>query len=109
MKIDNTHILEGLEKDKPLKDQHEKQLCLGKALAEILLSAKASKFDKMKTFNLSQNFYNEKSTDVDASDLVTIKEIIEKDERYNALIDGQILNIFNNLKEEEKPKEETKK
>lgn len=110
MKIDNAYKLKALKKGKDLEDRDEEPILTGQAIAEIMLSAKApvNKFSKMKTFDLSQKFYNDKTTEIDASDLETLKAIIEADDRYNALVGGQLLKILADLKEDKEEEKEDK-
>jgi len=64
---------------------------VGKAIANILVTSKSKTFDSFKAFKMAEKFYNEKDVEIDEADFAKIKEIIEKDGQYTALITGQII------------------
>lgn len=98
MKINTQIVLKDL-KGKEVEDKGVKFM-LGDALSNILISAKEG--GKMKMYTLATKLANDKSVDVDASDLSMIKEAVRKTEIYNALVAGQCELILEDVKEEVK-------
>ncbi len=84
-------------KGEVVKDQDGEVVTLGKALSNIIISAKEG--GKMKLFIMGKKLFSQDKIDVDASDLALIKRTVESTEIYNALIAGQIEEILSNIKE----------
>lgn len=103
MKI-NTQIvlknLKGKDIESPSEDGSVIKFTLGDALSNILVNAKEG--GKMKMFTLAQKLANDKSVDVDASDLSMIKTAVKSTEVYNALFAGQCELLLEDVKEEKK-------
>lgn len=72
---------------------------VGLALANILLDSKMG--GKMKLFILAQKCFNDSEVTVDEADLSIIRESVEKTEQYNNLVNGQLLQLLNDVKNEE--------
>lgn len=82
----------------PLLDNEKKELTLGEALSNIVLSAEEG--GKMKLFILAKKFYENKEIDLDASDLALIKRVIASSKTYSgSLVTGQVELLLNELKE----------
>ena len=94
MKIETKITLKSLE-GKELKTEAG-NLTLGEALSNILISSEVG--GKMKLFTLAQKMYNDKSVEVDASDLSMIKECVKTTKIYNALVAGQVELILEDIK-----------
>lgn len=71
---------------------------VGLALSNILLDAKTG--GRMKLFILAQKCFDAKEIEVDNADLQLIKDSVEKTEQYNNLVNGQLLQILNEIKKE---------
>lgn len=85
MKIDTKIVLKDLSGKDIVSDG--KEFTLGHALSNILVSAKEG--GKMKLFTLAIKLHQEKSVEVDESDLAMIKTAVRSTESYTALISGQ--------------------
>ena len=84
-----------------LKDLSGKELpgenTFGQFLANILIQSKTG--GKMKMYTLATKLYNDKSVEVDASDLSLIKESIKTTEVYTGLVSGQCELLLEDIKE----------
>ena len=102
MKIKTDTILVGLDgKYIPISIDSPLPFSIGKAIANLLTIPKkgGKKFEPFKSYELAKKFYNNPEVEVDKADFAVLKEIVEKDENYSALIIGQILEQFENIKE----------
>lgn len=75
----------------------EKDLTLGEALSNILVSDESG--GKMKLFVLAKKLYENKSVDVDVSDLGILKNAVNATKIYTALVSGQVALILEELKD----------
>lgn len=105
MKINTKQAIKSL-KNEDIKTPEGTIFTIGTPISNILLESKDG--GKMKMFILAQKFFSDEIVDLDESDLILVKNAIEKTEQYNNLVTGQILQFLN--KEEVTPpkKEETK-
>lgn len=94
MKIQNTKVLVNLEGEALKVDKVD--LTLGKALSNVLLQDKVA--GKMKLFLLAKKLFEEKETEVDASDLGIINKAVQTAEIYNALVLGQVELLLSEIK-----------
>lgn len=95
MKIKTNQVLVNLGGE-PLKDS-EGEMTLGKALANIVISAKEG--GKMKLFILGQKLFTEKELEVDSADLNLLKQAVKNTEIYTALVAGQVEMLLEEVKE----------
>ena len=77
-------------------DGKELELTIGEAISNILVSAEEG--GKMKLWILGQKFYNDKSVELDASDVDLVKSSIDKTKIYKVLVTGQLLVLIDELK-----------
>lgn len=75
-------------KNEPIKINNE-EFTVGVALSNMLASKK-TEFDAMKAWLLAQRFFKEDSVEVDDSDLLKIKNMIEADDSFTPLVRGQL-------------------
>ena len=98
MKIKTSTILVGLNNE-PIKTDKNEDITLGMAIATIIISQpKSDKYDPLKSYVLSNKFYNEDEVDIDASDLSFVKDAIKATGVYTPLISGQLLLILEQTK-----------
>lgn len=89
--LDFNKQLLGLD-GKPVKDNEDKDLTIGKLLSGLLASA--NKGDALKLFNWAQKLYNGEPLDLDESDKSTLKEFIKGNESLTVLAKAQALGVF---------------
>lgn len=77
-------------------------LTVGKAIANTIVSPKRWKGSPIKAYKLAQKLYEDEPVEVDKADLVQIKNAIEADVDSSKVIVGQILDILEDIKEDEK-------
>lgn len=102
MKIDTTKVLTGFD-GKELKYSDGEVMTVGNITASALSAGKEG--GKMKLYILATKFYSDNEVEVDAADLSLVKKAIEV-APFNAVITGQILAIFEEVKELRKKNEE---
>jgi len=95
MKINTKQTLKTLE-GTPFKIAESKDLTLGFVISEALSISKTS--GAMKLYSLTLKMLGDEA-DVDASDLILIKNEIEITERWVAIIKGQSLLMLEEVKE----------
>lgn len=97
MKITLTQPIVNLA-GKSYQDAEQKDLTLGKVLAEILAVDQSG--GKMKLFSLAQKSFTEKELEVDQADFNLIKSAAEKTQAYqgNAIVIGQVLELLDKVK-----------
>ena len=99
MKLDTTIGLKELNGEE-IKDAKKEVFTLGKALANVIISADVS--GKMKLYELGTKLYKKGIIDIDKSDLVLLKDAVEKSKIYNALVLGQCALLLEDVKEDSK-------
>lgn len=88
MKLDLKKTINNF-KGEALQDTDKKDLTLGEALSNILVSAEEG--GKMKLFVLAKKFYEAESIDLDASDLALVKKVVSTSRAYSgSLVTGQV-------------------
>lgn len=105
MKLNTKQVFKTLQGE-PLKVVDEKGkpveiLTLGTVLSNIVLAPHKDKngFRPLKAYELAQKFVNQKEMDIDNSELIQLKEIVENNESYMALITAQAILMLNSVKE----------
>lgn len=96
MRINLSQVFVNL-KGETLKNDEGKETTLGQVLSNIVLMPQAQKkgFRPLRAWELAQKFYKEPEIELDNSEVVQIKEILEGGEHgYTALISGQVLEMF---------------
>jgi len=85
-----------------------KVLTLGMVLSEVVLAPHRDKngFRPLKSYELAQKFYDREEVELDNSDYIQIKELVEGTENYGTIIIAQTLLMLEEAKGSE---EETKK
>lgn len=76
-------------------------LTLGTVLSNIILAPHKDKngFRPLKAYELAQKFVNQKEVDIDTSEMIQLKEIVENNESYMPLITAQAILMLNAIKE----------
>lgn len=82
---------------KDLMESEKEVLTIGHAISAILSSAEQG--GKMKIFVLAQKFFTEKEVEIDNADVDLIEKIIEASKGFKAVVTGQLLLMFSELKE----------
>lgn len=96
MVIETKKVLVSLD-GKPIKFD-EKELTLGLALANILLSQKEKHYDPLKMYSLSLRLYQATgNVDVDKADFATIKEVVTQCNTFTTIVTGQILDMLSSV------------
>lgn len=99
MKINLKQTFKTLKGDIIYRDDKKTDpLTLGEVLSEIVLSPHRDKkgFRPLKGLELARKFYNDKEIELDQSDFIQLKEIIEESSAYIALVTGQVLEFLIN-------------
>ena len=79
---------------------------LGLVLSNIILASREPKkgFRPLKGLELGRKLYGEdaktNTVEIDKADFIQIKELVEETQIYGTIITGQVLEEFENLKEE---------
>lgn len=78
----------------------ESPLTLGQTLAEIVLAPHKDKdgFRPLKALEMARKLYANETYDIDQSDLIQLKKIVEENQSYIPLVTGQILETLESLK-----------
>lgn len=100
MKIDTARTFINL-KGSPLKSSDDdEEITLGAVLANLVLTPHQQKngFRPLKAWELAQKFYKQPVVELDTSDFVQIKELLETTETISPLVAGQIMEYFETLK-----------
>lgn len=100
MKINTETVLLGLD-GKPLKTDKQEDLTVGKAVSAILTLDKNEFIEPMKAWILAQRFYSQAEVDLDRADFASLKDAIRTNPRWTPQVVGQILSIFDGIKEDE--------
>jgi len=76
-------------------------LILGTILSNIVLAPHKDKngFRPLRAYELAQKFVNQKVVEIENSDLIQIKELVEKTEGTSALVIAQTLLMLESAKE----------
>ena len=93
MKIDTTTELKNLEGE--TLTMGDKPMTLGRAVARILSADQQG--GKLKSFTLARNFMQQDKVDVDSADLKNVKDSVKRNEIFNNLVSGQVLEILEEL------------
>ena len=72
-------------------------LTVGEVLANIILAPHQNKngFRPLKAYELAQKFMSQPEVEIDESELIQIKEIVEVNEAYVPLITAQVIKMLN--------------
>lgn len=95
---------QGNEEDPNTKPEEKEPLLLGQVLADILINTRMQKngFRPLKSYELAKRFYGENAkkdeVEIELTELIQIKEIVENNPFYNTVITAQALEILNNAK-----------
>ena len=104
MQINNKQAITNL-KGEAIKNG-EADFTVGDALGNILISDETG--GKLKLYSLALATVKQDTMQVDNADLALIKQAIQTTKAYNVLVTGQLLEMLENLKTEEKPKKNDK-
>ncbi len=87
MKIELKQPILGLD-DKPLIHENGKELTVGEALANILITTEVRTATALKLRVLTEKFYRDTETEVelDDADLNLVKEIVKASKAYNTVL-----------------------
>lgn len=87
-------------KNEPLPTGDEGNLTVGRALANIVLAPHETKngFRPLKSYELAKKFYYKDEVEIDNSDLIQLKEIVENGKVYSTLVVAQLLEALNEEK-----------
>jgi hypothetical protein len=92
MAIDTKRVLVDFE-GKPLKTEDNKELTVGMAVSNIIMSSGVK--DPLKLYILGQKFRQEGNVELDTADLEFVKEHVKDNKYYiSAIVPGQILEIL---------------
>ena len=88
-------------RNKPLKLE-DQDLTLGIVLSEIVLAPHKDKngFRPLKAWELAKKFFSDEEVDLDKSDFIQLKEIVESSQSYNPLVIAQALESLEAVKED---------
>ena len=75
-------------------------LTLGAVLANLVLTPHPNKkgFRPLRALELARKFYDKNECEIEQSELIQIKELVENNENLMPLIAGQILEYLNEVK-----------
>lgn len=96
MKLNTRTLLKDLE-GKPIPE-----LEIGKTLGQIIIKTKTT--DPLRNYALATRLYNDKTTEIDESDVAFIKtciadySVMEDPNKYTSLVTGQILQFLDTNK-----------
>lgn len=74
------------------------QVTIGKAISNILINHRGKTLPPEKIWLLSQKLFNENFVELDKSDFHKMKEIINQDQSFGPLVQGQLALYLNELK-----------
>ena len=78
---------------------------IGTLLSTLLVAPGKRQFDTLKAFEMALKCYNDTELEVDQSDLVKLKAMINENQDMSGLLLGQVLAYLEGLKEEKKEAE----
>jgi len=86
-------------KNKLVKEENKEPLTLGMVLANIILMPHKDKkgFRPLKAWELGKKFYDQEEVEVDLSDFVQLKELVENNELYHTIITAQALEMLEKI------------
>lgn len=110
MKINCTACLKNFE-DIVLKDESKKDLTMGMALANMIVTQAPQgtyslPWDNMKKSEVARKFYSQKEVELDGDDFQKLKELANKSVVYSPMVSGQVAEYLVALSDKEESKKD---